>query len=68
MIGFEMGSSLAGLYTMAKISPVKKFKIGLKNDMVANMATFFCSGSSLKVKFLGQPQILREENLASREL
>ena len=32
-----------------------------KNDMDANVATLFLKGSSLEVKFLGQPQSLRQE-------
>ena len=32
-----------------------------KNDMVANVATFFKGGGSSEVKFLGQPQSLKQE-------
>ena len=44
MIGYEMGSSLARVYTMAKTSPMKNFKLEWKNDTAANMATFFARG------------------------
>ena len=41
MIGYEISSSLAGVYTIAKTSLVENFKHELKNDMIANMTTFF---------------------------
>ena len=44
MIGYEISSSLAGVYTIAKTSLVENFKHELKNDMIANMTTFFLLG------------------------
>jgi hypothetical protein len=41
MIGYKIGSSLAGVYAMAKTSLMKNFKHGWKKDMDANMATLF---------------------------
>ena len=51
-----MGSSSAGVYTMAKTSMMDE-----KNDMATNMATFFCQGSSPEVEFLKQPQTLGQD-------
>ena len=42
MIGYEMGSSLAEVYIMAKTTaPVEDFKHEWNNDMVVNTATHF---------------------------
>ena len=65
MIGYETGSlpPNVGVYAVAEISPVEtSFKLGWKNDTVVNLTSItFCWGSSLHVKFLGQPQILGQE-------
>jgi hypothetical protein len=53
MIGYIMGFSSFVVYARAWNSPVVNGKHGWKNDMVANMATFFCSGSSMRSSFLG---------------
>ena len=47
MIGYKMGTLVAGVYTL-----VENFKHEWKNDMLANMTTFYW-GSSPEVKFLG---------------
>ena len=62
MIGHEISSSLVRVYTTTKTSSLKNFKDGCKNDMGANMATFFARGGGPpKVKLLGQPETFREE-------
>ena len=54
MIGYEMGYSLAGVYTMAKASPVKNFiNSWEKNDMVVNMATLCVRGVLQRSSFSG---------------
>ena len=44
MIGYEISSSLAGVYTIAKTSLVENFKHELKNDMIncQHDNIFFC--------------------------
>ena len=42
MSGYKMGSSLAGVYTTAKTSPVENLKHGRKNDMVGQHGNIFC--------------------------
>ena len=39
-IGYEMGSSLVRVYTIANAFPVENFKHGWENDMAINMAIF----------------------------
>ena len=58
-----MGSSPVRVYTMAKTFWWKNFKNGWKklNDMVSQHIDTFCFGSSMKVKFLEQPQTLGQE-------
>jgi hypothetical protein len=63
MIGYEMGSSPTMIYTMAKTSPMTNFKHEWKCDMVVNMARHFTRRISLEVKYVRQPQTLRQENL-----
>ena len=54
MIGHEISSSLVKVYTTTKTSSLKNFKDGCKNDMGANMATFFARGGVLqRSSFLG---------------
>ena len=53
MIGYQMGSSSTGVYIMAKISPMENCKHGFKkNNMAANMATFFSSRVLQRSSFL----------------
>ena len=47
-----MGSSPAGVYTTVDTSPVENFNNGLKNGIVANMATFI-GGVLQRSSFLG---------------
>jgi hypothetical protein len=61
MIGYEMGSSLAKVYTMSKASLVKNFKDEWKNDMDANMATRFARGVLWKSSFMGNLQPLNKK-------
>ena len=42
MIDDEMGSSLVGVYTATKASPIKTSSMNGNNDMDANMANTFC--------------------------
>lgn len=44
MIGWDMSSSLAGVYTTTKIVSVETFKHGWENNMVVNMAGEFSGG------------------------
>ena len=53
MSGYEMGSSLVGVYTMAKTSPVENFNHEWKNNnMIANMATFLARVVLCRSSFL----------------
>ena len=67
MIGYEMSSSLVGVCTSVKTSPMKNFKHVWKIDMGANMATL-----SYREFFEGQvswtTSIPRDKNLATGEL
>ena len=47
MVGYEMGFSLAGVYTT-----VENFKHGWQNDMDVNMATLFVGGILWRSSFL----------------
>ena len=64
MIGYEMGSSVAGVYTMADASlQWRTSSLDEENDMDGqHVNIFFLLGSSLDIKFLGQPKILRQKN------
>ena len=53
MIGYEMGSSLIGVYTMAKTFLVENFKHKRKIDMDVNMTTLFDRGVLRRSSFLG---------------
>ena len=53
MIGYEMGSSLAGVYTITKTFPVEIFRHEWKNDMDAIVATLFARGLLWRSSFLG---------------
>ena len=53
LIGYKMGSSLAKVYTLTKISMVENFKHGWKIDMVVNMPTLFAKEVLWKSSFLG---------------
>ena len=44
MIGYKIGSSPAGVYTMAKTSSMENFKNRWKIDVAINMATLFARG------------------------
>ena len=54
-----MGSSLGGVYTMAKTSPMNNFENESKLTWLPtwqHVFYFVCLESSPKVKFLGQPR------------
>ena len=66
MIGYKMGSSPAGVYTIAKASLMKTPSMDEKYDMVVNMATLFVgvlSGGQVSWTTLNP----RTRNLTSRE-
>ena len=54
MIGYNMGSSLAGFGNMVKTSLMKNFKLGWKNDMTTNMQYFLLRYFSRVQVFLGK--------------
>lgn len=53
VIDHIMGLSLVGIYIMDKTSSVENFKQIWKNDIVANIATFFARGIRWWSSFLG---------------
>ena len=61
----KMGSPPAVVYTTTQTSLMENFNCGWNNDMIADThgQHFFSRGSSPKVKFLGQPQIIRQTKL-----
>jgi len=52
MIGYQMGSSPVGVYTLAKTSSMKNSKHERNNDMDVNMATVFVRGVLWRSSFL----------------
>ena len=53
IIDYEMGSSLAKVYTTSKTSPIENFEHEWKYDMATNMATLFARGVLRMSSFLG---------------
>ena len=68
VFGYEICSSLVGVYTMVKTFSVENFKHGRKNDMVVNMATFihfiFVRGILWRSNFSGNFKPLDKKNLS----
>ena len=65
MIGYEMGSSPTGVYnTTVNTSLLENFRNGLKNDMVANIATFL-GGEYSRGQVFWATSNPRTRNLAS---
>jgi hypothetical protein len=69
VIGYEMSSSSAGVYTTVKSSLVESLKHEWKNDMVANMAKLLMlgefSGGQVSMGATSNPRI---RNLTTGEL
>ena len=61
LVGQEQHLCPVVVYTTTKSPLVEKIVHGWKNDMDANVATFFFEGDSPEVKFLGYPQSLGQE-------
>ena len=68
MIGYEMGSSTARVYTMAKTSPMKNFKHGWKNWHGCQHGNTFCYGEFSRGQVSWPTSKPHIRNLTSREL